>query len=246
MLACENYLELISRYVDDDLDQQEEQYLQDHIQNCDHCRAVLENYQIIDQELHKEKEKPPHTLHTAIMRGVRQEQQSASPRNWLSRGKFTLIAAAAAVLLIVISRAGIQPPSVSGNKAISETNAVVPMVSASLQKSFDSEKTNIDVYHTDEGGVDARLVGADESADSIPEILEASGRSGTVFYVYNITEAELQVMLGELETVDLNTRQTIIKADRDLVLHCIERGELEVVDSAEIAGNEDAVWIVLE
>ena len=74
-MHCEEYIDLISGHVDGINSAEDEARLQAHLQECEHCRALLEAYSSIDAILAQEDAEPPAHLKENIMQAVK-----ATPR----------------------------------------------------------------------------------------------------------------------------------------------------------------------
>lgn len=134
MNACESYIDLIMRSIDRETTPQEEAQLQSHLEQCAACRALYDTYRALDAGIAATEEEPPENLTRAVMNSIRAEQRERSPKHLLKRFRFTAIAAAAAVIVLVFARFQPSVTSVtsdSANTAIS-TAETVPQVEAEL------------------------------------------------------------------------------------------------------------------
>lgn len=179
MSACEEYLDRIMRSIDGETTPQEEAELQAHLSSCEPCRTLYQCYQAVDQGILTTEEEPPKQLHSAIMRSIHQDQETYHPKSWLRRGRFTMIAAAAAVVLILVGRFGPQFSLQTGHYTTSSAaeaamdeaytgNAAMPEVAAE----FRSGDTAVAAGPKEE----APAAGDEAEAQQLPE---TAGTTGT-------------------------------------------------------------------
>lgn len=159
MKACEQYIDLIMRSIDGETDGQEETALRVHLMACPGCKALYESYRAIDDGICLAEEEPPASLTNAIMNSVHRDTQQYQPKSWLKRGRFTAIAAAAAVLLLMVTKFGgsFETPDVgmvysAPEQAVAE--AAMPEVAAEFRS----------------GGVPAAAEEVPEEAKDVPEV----------------------------------------------------------------------------
>lgn len=101
-MNCEEYLLLISGHLDGANSELEERCLQEHLQTCPSCRALLAQMEENDALLKRSAAVPPADLTDRIMREVRKEKQAAASRKkrWIPVAASGL--AAAALLGLVV------------------------------------------------------------------------------------------------------------------------------------------------
>lgn len=104
MKACESYIEKIMESIDGELSEAEELELQQHMKSCEGCRALYESYRSIQNGILDMEEAPPAGLSGAVMGAIRQEKEKSSPIYYLKRAKFTLVAVAACLVVVVAGR----------------------------------------------------------------------------------------------------------------------------------------------
>ncbi len=104
MKPCEAFLDDIFLSLDGQLSDEEEAALQVHLAACPSCRQLYDTYRNIDAAVMEMAEEPPEGLHQAVMNSIRHEKERNKPFAFLKRGKFTLIAAVAAVVLLLVGR----------------------------------------------------------------------------------------------------------------------------------------------
>lgn len=102
----EDYLELISRAIDNDLTESERVELQAHLAVCEECREYYEFLSRADHTLQENLAEPPEGLHGAIMNAVHSEQKNASPKQFFKKYRFTAVAAAAALIIMAAAYVG--------------------------------------------------------------------------------------------------------------------------------------------
>lgn len=160
MKACENYVDLILRGVDGELDDREQAQLNSHLVVCDGCKALYETYSGIQAGIQKMDETPRGDLVGAVMQEIRNEKERSSPLYLLKRGKFTLVALAAVLALVVISR--LAPMSFSANTAQSQT--VNDQSAGAVTRSIAPDTGGAWLPATEEQGA--------KEADAVEEVLE--------------------------------------------------------------------------
>lgn len=101
-MNCDEYLPLISGHLDGANSDFEEHRLQEHLQTCEACRALLSQMEQNDALLRNAAAEPPADLTDRIMRQVRKEKQrsSSSKKRWIPIA-VSGVAAAALLGLVV-------------------------------------------------------------------------------------------------------------------------------------------------
>lgn len=74
MSQCERYQEWISRMVDGDLSQAEEQELREHVQSCPECALLYQAFSALSDEMQSDLENVPLDLRESVMAEVRREE----------------------------------------------------------------------------------------------------------------------------------------------------------------------------
>lgn len=107
MITCDQALELISASLDLPLTTEEQQMLDQHLDGCPECRALLADFQKIHQELSDMTVTPPAALCQGVMDRIKAEEAAEKvvpirrkARPWVRWG------AAAAVFAVVVLGAG--------------------------------------------------------------------------------------------------------------------------------------------
>ena len=114
-MQCSNYISLLSGHIDGRNSEVEERRLQQHLQACKHCRALLEQMERTDAALHESKQEPPADLTARIMAQVRKEPKQ---KNSHKRAIFSIGAAglAAAALLAFVFFGDLKLPELSSDE----------------------------------------------------------------------------------------------------------------------------------
>ena len=99
--SCEHYLELMSAFMDGELDETHREELSEHINTCDDCFNASLAYKSINEAISDGEVSPPEDLCALVMEGIR----SSAPAAPKAKKKFTTrhlaaLAAAAAVVII--------------------------------------------------------------------------------------------------------------------------------------------------
>jgi RNA polymerase sigma-70 factor (ECF subfamily) len=102
----QQYRDLCSRYVDNNLDEEEKKQLLDHIQTCETCSAYLQDLTRVGKELARMGEEGmPENLKEDILAAVRIQMEKVQEkiRRQMHFPAFTLIAVAVVVVLLICS-----------------------------------------------------------------------------------------------------------------------------------------------
>lgn len=122
-MNCDEYLPLISGHLDGANSEFEERRLQEHLQICEDCRALLSLMEQNDALLKDSAAEPPADLTDRIMRQVRKEKQpkKSTKKRWIPIAASGL-AAAALLTLVFWGNLPVIKPSTDAMKT--ETAAV--------------------------------------------------------------------------------------------------------------------------
>ena len=104
MTDCNQYMEYMMLSLDGALEPEQEEELRRHLEECPRCRALYHSYMEINEGILEMEEEAPEGLTAAVMGSIRREKEKASPVYFLKRAKFTVIAAAACLVLVVAGR----------------------------------------------------------------------------------------------------------------------------------------------
>ncbi|MGL6173564.1 MAG: anti-sigma factor family protein [Cellulosilyticaceae bacterium] len=99
-MKCENYLELLSSYLDKQLTTQEAEQLEAHLKTCEKCREELEILEAIGTSLDSlENKELPQGFHAELMDKIHAEKQT---KPFYQHKLFTYGSSIAAVLILVV------------------------------------------------------------------------------------------------------------------------------------------------
>lgn len=117
-MNCDEYLPLISGHLDGENSEFEERRLQEHLQTCEDCRALLSLMEQNDALLKDSAAEPPADLTDRIMRQVRKEKQpkKSAKKRWIP-AVTTGLAAAALLALVFWGNLPVVKPSKDAVKA---------------------------------------------------------------------------------------------------------------------------------
>lgn len=126
MKPCEKYIDLIQRSVDGELSEGEKDILNAHLAACPGCKAIYDTYEHIQKGIMEGEEAPPAALSGAVMKAICREKEERKPLTWLKRSKFTLIAAAAVLVIFLVGKNvnldfGASSADISGSAAAEAT-----------------------------------------------------------------------------------------------------------------------------
>lgn len=96
-MRCEEALLLISGHLDKENTPREEQELQQHLEQCEECRRILEQFQAADAGLLELESMPPEGFSDRVMESVRKK---AAPGR--KKGKWIAMGAMAAAVVLVM------------------------------------------------------------------------------------------------------------------------------------------------
>lgn len=121
MAACEEYLELISRYVDNDLSGDESEQLFEHLAHCAGCSDALSSFEELRIMAKENLKSPPSELRSGVMESIK----ATKNRPWYVRWRFTAVAAIFALVILALSATPLgevfAPPSESQVLVASES-----------------------------------------------------------------------------------------------------------------------------
>ncbi len=114
-MRCNDYISLLSGHIDGKNSEVEERRLQQHLQACKACRALLEQMEQADTALRESRQEPPAELTVRIMAQVRKEpkQKRSHRRTIFSVGATGL---AAAALLAFVFFGDLKLPALSSGE----------------------------------------------------------------------------------------------------------------------------------
>lgn len=136
MRACEEYIDLMMQDIDGEISQQDQAALYAHLQQCEACKAIYQAYRDIDRGIRETGEEPPEQLTAAIMNSIHREKPQ--PKQWFRRYRFTAIAAAAAVVVLISAKIGgnyaSRSDDITRNSDVVAGAAVMPEVAAEFHE----------------------------------------------------------------------------------------------------------------
>lgn len=106
MENCEMNIEAISAMLDGELDARQETELRAHIEHCENCKKVYDAFTAISGTLDDDLAEPPDMLAKGIMFKIELREKGIKNRRF-AFGRFTVIAACLAVILLGASRFGL-------------------------------------------------------------------------------------------------------------------------------------------
>ncbi len=264
MNPCEEYLELMMLSLDGTLEQPREAELQAHLSCCDGCRSLYETYQNIDAGIQAMEEEPPEGLTKAVMTSIRREKEKSKPAYFIKRAKFTILAAAACLALVVVSRGFDFSANTaeSAETAAPETAAFL-MEDAAITEVYEEdaiaevaeetaaeeprvqEAPVAEVYETEAETIDPEFsVGGDVSAlKPILEEMESLGYNGDLVQLFDVTEQEVLERFSDCVTIVLSGGTVLYQvawSDFDPVASEYDIG---YVFSTQTIGDHAFLWL---
>lgn len=100
MHACEEYIEKISRYLDEDLTAEEAEELFEHLSRCPNCAEALSSFEELRMMAEEDLPSAPPALREGVLSSVR----AAKKKPWFARYRFTAVAAIFALVILGISK----------------------------------------------------------------------------------------------------------------------------------------------
>ena len=125
MPNCNEYQEMISRLLDDELCAEEAQMLHAHISECDECRRLYDAFSAVSGAIAGDMEEPPEELAAGIMFKVRAVAAPKKRRFKISH--YAALAACLAVVILAASRSDLF------RGVAKETAPLAPDASVSMQ-----------------------------------------------------------------------------------------------------------------
>ncbi|MBR0353910.1 MAG: zf-HC2 domain-containing protein [Oscillospiraceae bacterium] len=124
MNGCQEYQELISRMLDEDLSKAERDALAEHIKRCPDCAAVYVAFRSLSESLSEDLVEPSPGLHEKIMADVRREAMRTRNAAHHHHRRWHTVMTAAACLLLVVA-AAMSFPKIVGRKGAQQAPAAV-------------------------------------------------------------------------------------------------------------------------
>ena len=101
MSECDNYRELISAKIDDELDASESERLDTHLSGCERCRSYYGTLKTITDLAPDLAVDPPEMLAKGIMYKIGLEKKAPPAKKFFNQYRFSLVGLAAALLILV-------------------------------------------------------------------------------------------------------------------------------------------------
>lgn len=207
MKACEEYIEKIVLSLDGELSEQEEKALEAHLGVCEGCRCLYRTYRNLDAGIQDMELEPPEGLVKSVMQEIRLEQEKTRPIYYIKRMKFSLVALAACLVLVVAGKFVSLP-----QEAAPDTPASQPETMAAEPETM--EDTAWLPAHEEEtaGEVMAETVMEDEmeiqgrslTSEAMAHVLDALNRDGyrgDLVELFDMTEKEIYEKFPQAETL---------------------------------------------
>ena len=250
MSNCEKYLEMISAYADDELNETEKAELEAHLENCEECRSVLEMYREMSAEMLSSAEEVPEGFSDGVMEKVASYEKNISARNKRRNfgiaGRWIGVAACIAIVLVAFPRMPGLGCGASKDAAMETTTAGATMDTGADFDMFFDAGTEESAPAEPEYAVDNSFSYTDEAEDSLEPESEndkyapnASQRAdvGMVVTLYG-TEVPEELLNSEYEVTYLengNIEYLVpVSVAKDISLR-YENAETEILDT-EIDG----------
>ena len=113
MNMCDHYQQLISRMLDDELNNQERKVLAEHLSICSECAAVYSAFSMLSDVMESDMVEPPEELAEDVMAHIRRaemrkrNQREQRAKRAASRQIRSIVAAAACVAILVAAVGGV-------------------------------------------------------------------------------------------------------------------------------------------
>ena len=171
MSNCEKYLEMISAYADDELNETEKAELEAHLENCEECRSILETYREMSAEMLSGAEEVPEGFSDGVMEKVASYEKNISARNKRRNfgiaGRWIGVAACIAIVLVAFPRMPGLGCGASKDAAMETTTAGATMDTGADFDMFFDAGTEESAPAEPEYAVDNSFSYTDEAEDSL-------------------------------------------------------------------------------
>lgn len=260
MKACENYIDMILESVDGALSESAEQALQEHLSSCEGCCVLYESYLNIQNGILDMEEEVPEGLSGAVMGAIRQEKEKSSPIYYLRCAKFTLVAVAACLVIVVAGKfvdfsSAATESVVSDNATVeirmmdaapeTEEAQEAPMPldeGAALIPAYDEEAEETVEFATEEAAVEAPVEAA-EADDEFGVAQEENSISAMKKVLSGLEldgySGDLVELLGmrEIKLMELFPQAETLELSTGDVVYRIAREDLNTVVGDLFIGN---------
>lgn len=180
MINCDECRELISCMIDDELSEQQERLVREHIADCPECRRVYEAFCTVSEQMRR-TEPLPDGLHEKIMSGIKAKPKKKARIVWL---KALSAAACLALVIFAGAKSGIFTPA-------DDSSEDEMLLGGTYEQSVPSA-----VYDASE-----ITLSDDDDVLRLKALLEPSSREESDTQVYSDGEPSYTVILPDGETV---------------------------------------------
>lgn len=255
MSACAEYIEQILLSVDQGLDDEQEKQLQEHLAVCDGCRSLYMTYQNIQSGINAMEEEPPEGLAGAVMGAIRQEKEKTAPVYFLKRARFTLIAAAACLVLVLAGRNldfSADTTAAGAASGAVEAAAEAEMPEAALIPAYDPETETYSIAprmgeQTTEADVETDAeFGVGDGLDEIRRILsllEQQGYMGDLVQLKDTTEDMVLEAFPECHRLELSEGTVVYMVPWEAFDAVADQMNYGHVFSTSTVGENAYLWL---
>lgn len=257
MRDCEKYLDMISAYADDELNNDEKAELEAHLAVCEECRSLLDAYREISNEMAFDTEEVPEGFSKGVMKKVSSYEKNVTARvrkkNIGIAGRWIGIAACIAIVLVAFPRmphlgcgASKDAAADAGSAAIGDWDEAMPEAESSTtgcadgdtltdcsNSAADTSQDDAYDYFTDASPSEGfGGMGAVEESDAEDGKFNSSADIGMTVTVYS-TEIPDELLNSEYtvtyyENGDIEYIVPVSFARK--LMHMFENAEAEVLD----------------
>ncbi len=149
--------EMINRYVDGDLNEQEKQELDEHLKRCPSCRSVLSAFKSISEATEASLKEPPADFKDSVMAAIKNLPADAPKsvpfkphRKTIKTIAVTFAAAAACLALVLIAAPDLLGKSASTKDAAMSAPDAAPKAHYEMAEAADEEGATLSGDSTDQ------------------------------------------------------------------------------------------------
>lgn len=255
---------MLIQSVDGELSEQEEQVLQAHLTHCEHCRSLYLSYRNIQQGIIELEEEPPEQLKNAVMNRIRMDQEKKRPIYILKRMRFTLIAAAACLLLIFAGQKLSFSSDQIADSTVAESNAATPMMimdDTELRPAYDPQGEEAQAssitrgVQTAEAEIGDAEVAEDcesvgiypeddiEALQAVLEVLENDGYAGDLVEILDASEALIFEKFPNAEICILSDGTQVYRVAGEDMEAMVESLSIGYVVSTSLSGTDAFLYL---
>ncbi len=175
-MTCQQATELLSPYIDNELDNAQTRLLQEHLSHCPGCRALLEEYKNIDSCIALLETEVPVGFTEHVIQNLPHQVTKKKP------GFASMLGVAAAAAVLIIAVTSIAPDLSTADIIVTSDTAQPEAVSASeesltVASSETTERTDSEVFVHDVKAV-GNIDEQNESDDNADDDIDMGGYSG--------------------------------------------------------------------